>query len=249
MDSKQYGVEELEKILSLAQDFRTGKNDEQAVKYLAGLLINAGWRKPSPADGKSMHPDTTDWNKGAKLAVEHLNADAKGGLDRELISAKFWIARRGDSAPESEKVMLMEECYRDADIVCGTFGTAPSKDVERNGFNEEKRCCSVCDAKKKCHICGQQTLLACSDCRINFGVTVYVCSNSKCRDTHESKCLGPNFSPPQARVVPTAKEIVEKLVEVRKEFDNKKDWWRWEGETEYLTRQAVGIMELLKGEK
>lgn len=54
----------------------------------------------------------------------------------------------------------------------------------------EKRCCTVCDAKKVCHVCGDQTLLACADCQINFHATVYVCRKPSCRDTHERKCYG-----------------------------------------------------------
>lgn len=53
-------------------------------------------------------------------------------------------------------------------------------------YGEEKRCCTVCDAKKQCHVCGNNTLYACADCRIDFGVTVYVCP--KCRNDHEEKC-------------------------------------------------------------
>jgi hypothetical protein len=55
-------------------------------------------------------------------------------------------------------------------------------------LDKEKSCCTVCDARKKCHVCGQQTLYACSDCRIDFGVTVYVCNKKECRDAHEQKC-------------------------------------------------------------
>lgn len=53
-----------------------------------------------------------------------------------------------------------------------------------------KRCCSVCDRQKVCHVCGAQTLIACSDCRMNFGAVVYVCPTTPCRDAHESKCFG-----------------------------------------------------------
>lgn len=52
----------------------------------------------------------------------------------------------------------------------------------------EKRCCTICDRKKLCHVCKQPTLLACSDCRIDFATTIYVCGNSECRDRHERKC-------------------------------------------------------------
>lgn len=55
-------------------------------------------------------------------------------------------------------------------------------------ISEEKRCCMVCDAKKCCSVCRAQTLFACSDCRITFGVSVYVCSNIQCRDVHDSLC-------------------------------------------------------------
>jgi hypothetical protein len=57
-------------------------------------------------------------------------------------------------------------------------------------YDPEKRCCSVCDAKKVCHVCGEQTLMACSDCRINLGATVYVCGKRKCREAHDRVCSG-----------------------------------------------------------
>ena len=60
-------------------------------------------------------------------------------------------------------------------------------------YKEQKRCCSICDAKKICHVCGKQTLYACSDCQINFNATVYVCQSSKCRDAHEMRCYGSRF--------------------------------------------------------
>lgn len=56
------------------------------------------------------------------------------------------------------------------------------------GYEQEKRCCTVCDAKKRCSICNDATLYACSDCRIDLATTVYVCSKSSCRDLHELKC-------------------------------------------------------------
>ena len=55
-------------------------------------------------------------------------------------------------------------------------------------YDEQKHCCTVCDSKHKCHVCGTQTNLACSDCAIDLGVTVYVCSKTECRDQHERKC-------------------------------------------------------------
>lgn len=52
----------------------------------------------------------------------------------------------------------------------------------------EKPCCSICDTKKRCHICKGVTLYACADCAIDLGVTVYVCPTRACRDAHERKC-------------------------------------------------------------
>lgn len=46
------------------------------------------------------------------------------------------------------------------------------------------------EAKKVCHVCGDKTDLACSNCAINFLATVHVCSKSSCRDEHERKCYG-----------------------------------------------------------
>jgi len=62
--------------------------------------------------------------------------------------------------------------------------------ARKRGYVPERSCCSVCDRKKVCHVCGAQTLLACSDCRLNFGAVVYVCSDPACRDAHERKCWG-----------------------------------------------------------
>lgn len=57
-----------------------------------------------------------------------------------------------------------------------------------------KRCCTVCDAQKVCHICGAQTLLACSDCRLNLSATVYVCGKRECREAHDRVCSGQRTS-------------------------------------------------------
>jgi len=57
-------------------------------------------------------------------------------------------------------------------------------------MDEEKRCCTVCDSSKVCSVCGIQTLIACSDCRIDFKVSVYVCKKSECQKTHGIKCPG-----------------------------------------------------------
>lgn len=63
--------------------------------------------------------------------------------------------------------------------------------TSQNGpYVASKPCCSICDRQKQCHVCGGQTLFACSNCRLNFKAVVYVCSKSSCRDEHERKCWG-----------------------------------------------------------
>jgi hypothetical protein len=65
---------------------------------------------------------------------------------------------------------------------------APDDTPTRLHFEETKPCCTICDAKKTCSVCGQQTLLACSDCRIDFQTTIYVCKQAECRERHKAKC-------------------------------------------------------------
>lgn len=55
-------------------------------------------------------------------------------------------------------------------------------------YGEQRRCCTVCDVKNQCHVCGATTQWACSDCAIDFGITIHVCASSECRDAHEEKC-------------------------------------------------------------
>lgn len=43
-------------------------------------------------------------------------------------------------------------------------------------------------SRKVCHVCGDSTELCCSDCKIDFGASVYVCHKPECRDKHEEKC-------------------------------------------------------------
>jgi hypothetical protein len=39
-----------------------------------------------------------------------------------------------------------------------------------------------------CSVCGTATILACSDCRIDTGGMVYVCSRRICREEHDKVC-------------------------------------------------------------
>lgn len=40
--------------------------------------------------------------------------------------------------------------------------------------------------KGVCVICGEETVFACADCRIDTGMTINVCSSTDCRDRHEA---------------------------------------------------------------
>lgn len=53
--------------------------------------------------------------------------------------------------------------------------------AELEAATKERRICSVC---------GDATDLCCSDCRINFQTTIYVCRKPACRDEHGIKCYG-----------------------------------------------------------
>ena len=60
--------------------------------------------------------------------------------------------------------------------------------IAETKYDNQRPCCSVCDAKRKCVVCGQPTQWGCSDCRMDFKVTIYVCPNTSCRNEHEKKC-------------------------------------------------------------
>lgn len=77
---------------------------------------------------------------------------------------------------------------------------------------ELKRCCTVCDAKKVCHVCGDQTLFACSDCQINLKATVYVCGKIACRTTHDEVCSA-------TAAAFTMKQIEHQVGDALKAFD------------------------------
>jgi hypothetical protein len=44
------------------------------------------------------------------------------------------------------------------------------------------------ESERTCSVCSTATEYACSDCRIDFRTTIYVCARPQCRDEHESKC-------------------------------------------------------------
>lgn len=37
-----------------------------------------------------------------------------------------------------------------------------------------------------CAVCGEETIMACSDCAIDTGESVHVCGKRECRDLHEA---------------------------------------------------------------
>jgi hypothetical protein len=45
--------------------------------------------------------------------------------------------------------------------------------------------CPYIDAP--CVVCGERTVLACSDCAIDASESIHVCGNRRCREQHESK--------------------------------------------------------------
>lgn len=81
-------------------------------------------------------------------------------------------------------------------------------------FVELKRCCTVCDAKKVCHICRGQTLWACSDCAIDLSATIHICASNECRNAHEEKC--------SARLREERESLQSKLTQVEQERDKLK---------------------------
>lgn len=55
--------------------------------------------------------------------------------------------------------------------------------------------------KAPCIVCGEPTVLACSDCAIESGGknSIHICSKSKCRDEHEKVGNHGQFSKEEAR--------------------------------------------------
>lgn len=101
-------------------------------------------------------------------------------------------------------------------------------------FTEERPCCSVCDLKKRCSICREATLFACSDCRIDFGVSVYVCSAQTCRDAHEQKCslqLRQRLTEAEQARIALTKDLAECYRQSGADPDGNEDW--------RLAREAV----------
>jgi len=45
--------------------------------------------------------------------------------------------------------------------------------------------------KAPCVICGEQTIYACSDCRIDTQKTIHICEKSSCKDAHENRVHAP----------------------------------------------------------
>lgn len=99
------------------------------------------------------------------------------------IDCDKWEEARAKGEPQNRD-LPPDRCGGD-----GTYASAVQGEPQKYGhLVADKHCCTVCDAKKFCHVCEQQTLYACSDCRIDFGVSIYVCAKSSCRAKHEAMC-------------------------------------------------------------
>ena len=62
-----------------------------------------------------------------------------------------------------------------------------------------------------CSECGRKTEFACSDCKMDFGETIYLCKDSLCRDKHEIKygCWVYHLSPDN----PIRKKVLSERME------------------------------------
>lgn len=127
--------------------------------------------------------------------------------DQGLTPRQAWQhALDGHANERKEREQQKTERYArivSEDDAAAAKARAPTVDAVAAGqtsshYEELKRCCTVCDRKKKCHVCGEQTLFACSDCRINFQATVYVCAKDSCQDAHEQKCFSHRPALPHA---------------------------------------------------
>lgn len=88
---------------------------------------------------------------------------------------------------------ICAECYEDAPM--WTFSPKPPDQDDPqyprwDSFPEVPEYVPKTNTVTKyCHVCGDVTKLACSDCAISFGATVNVCSKSTCRDAHENSAI------------------------------------------------------------
>ena len=76
--------------------------------------------------------------------------------------------------------------------------------------------CKCSEKQHYCHICEDKTDLACSDCRITFGASVYVCSKPFCRNEHER---GYCCKPSQRRQVEASSPKVEAMTKAAKPLE------------------------------
>ena len=73
--------------------------------------------------------------------------------------------------------------------------------------------------ERQCHVCKKPTQFACSDCRIDFGVSIPVCGNRLCQDEHAYKC---------------PHELRAELEKVKSELSETAQWYQRMTRTERL---------------
>lgn len=82
-----------------------------------------------------------------------------------------------------------------------------------------------------CVICGDDTVMACSDCAIETGKSVHVCAKPKCRDQHEADThlketpidAAPDMAATIARQAAVIAKMREALQECESYFDDRSD--------------------------
>lgn len=152
-------------------------------------------RKPPTTSGAEAPPEEKEHDLRS-TAVRDLppahRADGPDGADTEGTDSRRLRGQAGapEAANDGRASSRRELAERDRLQPIAAPHPDRSESISAQAeerWSAEKSCCTVCDRRKECHICGTQTLYACSDCRIDFGVSIYVCTSSACRTAHESK--------------------------------------------------------------
>lgn len=134
-----------------------------------------------------------------------------GCADHQISSERVQLTAATERAEKAEEKLKLTEAQRD------TARAIIARDLPTIRANaEQERWLRLADlyavaderdALKICHVCKRPTDTACSDCRIDFGTSIYVCS-TECLEVHERKC-----SAEQAKRLAAATERAEKADE------------------------------------
>lgn len=103
--------------------------------------------------------------------------------------------------------------------------------------------------KKPCVVCGADTVLACSDCAMDFGSkdAVHVCEKVECRDAHEKE-----RHPPKPQVAPDPIELVARALHAADEHPDYLWPQLWGPAKEHylkLARAAITTLETLRAKQ